>query len=186
MIIPILATLLRAAWILLEVPYLRRFKVKPRRNWDKHSAQIWDFANAIEPFGMVLGFTGVGRIRTGSNLIALFGLSLLVAGVAFRWTAIYTLGKFFTGTVLIKEDHRLIRTGLYRHLRHPAYTGALIAHLGLGLSFSNWFSLALSVVPYLVAAMYRIHVEEQALSEAFGEEYRNYSRSTKRLIPKLY
>lgn len=75
---------------------------------------------------------------------------------------------------------------LYKHLRHPAYTGALIAHLGLGLSFSNWFSLALSVVPYLVAVMYRIHVEEQALSEAFGEEYRDYSKGTKRLIPKLY
>lgn len=186
MVLPILATLLRAVWIIIEVPYLRRFKVKPRRDWDKRSAQIWDFANAIEPIGMVLGFTGHGRIHTGSNLIAPFGLSLLITGVAIRWTAIYTLGKYFTGTVLIKEDHRLIQTGMYKHLRHPAYTGALIAHLGLGLSFSNWFSLVLSVVPYLVAVMYRIHVEEQALSEAFGEEYRSYSRSTKRLIPKLY
>jgi len=185
MIIPILATLLRLAWI-IELPYLRRFKVKPRRDWDKRSAQIWDLANGIEPIGMILGFTGIGRINTSSNLIPLFGLSLLVAGVAIRWSAIYTLGKFFTGTVLIMEDHRLVRTGIYKHLRHPAYTGALIAHLGIGLSFSNWFSLTLSVVPFLVAVMYRIHVEEQALREAFGEEYRDYSRGTKRLIPKLY
>ena len=185
MTISILATLIRAAWM-IELPYLRRFKVKPRRDWDKRSAQIWDFANAIEPIGMVLGFTGLGSIQTGSNLIAPLGLSLLVAGIAIRWTAICTLGKYFTGTVLIKDDHRLVQTGVYKHLRHPAYTGAMIAHLGLGLSFSNWFSLALSVVPFFVAVMYRIHVEEQALSEAFGEQYRDYSRATKRLIPKLY
>lgn len=186
MIIPILATILRAAWIVIEVPYLRRFRVTPRRDWDKRSALLWDFANVIEPIGMVMGFTRIGQIHIGSNLMATLGVSLLVTGVAIRWTAIHTLGKYFTGTVVIKDDHQLIRTGLYRHLRHPAYTGALIAHLGLGLSFINWFSLALSVVPFMVAALYRIHVEEQALAEAFGEEDRAYSLETKRLIPKLY
>jgi protein-S-isoprenylcysteine O-methyltransferase Ste14 len=186
MIFPILATLLRAGWMIIEVPYLRPFKVKPRRNWDKRSAQLWDFANGLELIGMLLGFIGLGRIHTGSNLTAPLGLALLVTGIAIRWTAIYALGKYFTCTVLIKDDHRLIKTGLYKHLRHPAYTGALIAHLGLGLSFSNWFSLTLSVAPYLIAVMYRMHVEEQALTETFGEEYRDYSRGTKRLIPKLY
>lgn len=135
---------------------------------------------------MVMGFTHIGRIHTSINLLPTLGISLLVIGVTIRWTAIYTLGKYFTGTVMIKDDHRLIQSGLYRHLRHPAYTGALVAHLGLGLSYSNWFSLTLSVVPFLAAALYRIHVEERALAEAFGEEYRAYSRHTKRLIPKLY
>jgi protein-S-isoprenylcysteine O-methyltransferase Ste14 len=186
MAIPILATILRVAWLIIEVPYLRRFRVRPVKDWDKHSGQLWDFANAIEPIGMLLGFTNIGAIQTGRYVIAPLGLSLLVSGVAIRWTAIHTLGKYFTSTVVIKDDHRLIRAGLYKHLRHPAYTGALVAHLGLGLSFSNWFSLALSFVPYLVAALYRIHVEEQALSEAFGKEYLEYSRDTKRLIPKLY
>ena len=184
--IRILATILRALWTVIEVPYVRRFKVTPRRDWDKRSALLWDFANAIEVIGMVIGFTHFGQIHTESNLLATLGISLLVIGVTIRWTAIYTLGKYFTGTIVIKDDHRLIRSGLYRHLRHPAYTGALVAHLGLGLSFLNWFSLALSVVPFLVAALYRINVEEQALAEAFGEEYRAYSQDTKRLIPKLY
>jgi protein-S-isoprenylcysteine O-methyltransferase Ste14 len=110
----------------------------------------------------------------------------LLLGIIIRWTAIDTLRKFFTGTVLIKQDHRLIQSGMYRHLRHPAYTGALLAHLGLGLSFSNWISLGLGVAPLSAAALYRMHVEERALSEAFGEAYVSYSRSTKRLIPKLY
>ena len=186
MVIQIVATALRAFWILIEVPYLRRFMVRPAKDWDKRSGLFWDLANAAEPIGMILGFTNIGRIQTGSNLIAPLGLSLLVLGIAIRWSAIYTLGKYFTSTVLIKTDHRLIRAGLYKYLRHPAYTGALVAHLGLGLSFSNWFSLALSSVPFLVAAVYRIQVEEQALREAFGEQYREYARGTKRLLPKVY
>jgi len=186
MMIPILATIIRASWILIEVPYLRRYKVKPVKDWDKRSAGLWDFANTIEPIGMILGFTNIGRIQTGSGLIRPLGIALLLGGIVIRWTAIYTLGKYFTAKVVIKDDHRLIRTGPYKYLRHPAYTGALVAHLGLGLSFSNWFSLILRFVPYVVAALYRMKVEELALREALGEEYDHYSRNTKRLIPRVY
>ena len=184
--IPIIATIIRALWILIEYPYLRRYRVKPTKDWDRHSARLWDAANAIEPVGMILGFTSIGRMQTRSNFIAAFGLALLFAGIIIRWTAIYALGKYFTGTVLIKEDHRLIQSGLYKHLRHPAYAGSLLAHLGLGLAFSNWFSLGLSSIPFFIAAFYRMQVEEQALTEVFGEAYISYSKGTKRLIPKLY
>lgn len=186
MTVRILATIVRLVWILIEYPYLRRFRVTPAKDWDRHSAKFWDAANAIEVVGMVIGFTSIGRIQTGASLIASVGIVLLVAGIIIRWTAIYTLGKYFTATVLIKEDHRLIRKGLYKYLRHPAYTGALMAHLGLGLSFANWVSLALSVAPFVVAALYRMKIEERALTEEFGEAYVQYARGTKRLIPKLY
>jgi protein-S-isoprenylcysteine O-methyltransferase Ste14 len=186
MTIPILATTIRALWVLIEYPYLRRYEVKPAKDWDRHSRNVWDIANALELVGMVFGFTQIGRMQTGRSSIAVLGLALLLLGIIIRATAIYTLGKYFTGRVLIKHDHQLIRTGLYKHLRHPSYTGALVAHLGLGLSFSNWISLALSVIPFSVAACYRMHVEERALREAFGDTYTVYSQSTKRLIPKLY
>jgi protein-S-isoprenylcysteine O-methyltransferase Ste14 len=88
--------------------------------------------------------------------------------------------------VLIKADHQLVRIGIYKYVRHPAYTGTLIAHLGLGLSFGSWLSLSLSLVPYVLAAMYRMRVEEQALTEAFGNDYVEYAKQTKRLIPGLY
>ena len=186
MLAPVIATILRAAWLAVELPALRRHRVKPARDWDRHSAAAWDAASAVELAGMVLGFFGVGRMRSAGPFVGWVGVALLVAGVAVRWSAIRALGKFFTGTVLIREDHRLLRAGLYRHVRHPAYTGSLVAHLGLGLSFSNWYSLALSFVPYAAAAAYRIRVEERALAEAFGEEYADYARTTKRLVPKLF
>ena len=186
MTIPILATVIRLLWILFEYPYLRRHRTKPARDWDRHSSKLWDAANLIEPIGMLLGFTSIGRMQTAPNIIGSLGLMLLLAGIMIRATAVWTLGKYFTSTVLIRNDHRLIRTGLYRHLRHPAYAGALLAHLGLGLSFSNWFSLGFSSIPYFVAALYRMRIEERALEEAFDAEYLDYSKTAKRLIPGLY
>ncbi len=186
MLIPIVASIIRLLWLSLEFSVSRRYRIKPVKNWDKHSAKFWDVANLLEPPGLILGFIGIGQIQTAPNLIRPLGLTLLVAGIIIRFSAIRTLGKFFTSTVVIKNDHQLIRSGLYKHIRHPAYTGALLAHLGLGLSFSNWFSVGLSSVPYFVATFYRMHVEDQALHAAFGKLYLEYSSTTKRLIPKLY
>jgi len=95
----------------------------------------------------------------------LSGLGLLFAGIAVRWRAVYALGVFFTGRVQIREGHTLIRTGLYSRIRHPAYAGSLLAYFGLGLAFSNWWTLTCNVLPYLVAIGYRIHVEEAVLRE---------------------
>ena len=165
------ATAIRVIWLVIEYPYVRRFRVSPARDWDRHSAKVWDVANLIEPVGLILALMGIGRIQTGAEFIAPLGLILLVFGIVIRWWAIWTLGKFFTSTVLIKDDHQLVRTGLYRYLRHPAYTGALLAHLGLGLSFCSWLSLLLSSLPFFVAAFYRMHLEEKALEQAFGGEF---------------
>src|SRR6478672_6627880 len=125
MTIPILATLIRISWVIVEYPYVARNKVIPAKDWDRNSRKLWDVANAIELLGMLLGFMGLMRIEIGTNLIMMVGLILLVAGVFLRWTAIHALGKFFTGTVLIKKDHELVRTSVYKYIRHPAYTGAL-------------------------------------------------------------
>lgn len=186
MIIPIIAIAIRLLWLGIEYPYLSRHRVKPAKNWDKHSALLWDVAQIFELTGIILGFTGVGRMKMNGSFIGLLGLALLLAGIAIRWTAIYTLGKYFTSVVTIKDDHRIIQSGLYKYLRHPAYTGALVGHLGLGLSFSNWFSLSLSFIPFLIAAVYRMRVEERALGDSFGEEYFEYMKRTDRLIPKIY
>lgn len=186
MMIPIFAAAIRLLWVLIEYPYLRRYRAKPSKDWDRHSAKLWDAANLLELFGMILGFAGIGQMHGWTNRVSAFGLSLLIVGILIRWTAIKTLGKYFTGTVLIKDDHRLVRSGLYKYLRHPAYTGALLAHFGLGLSFSNWFALGFSSIPFIAVALYRMRVEERALKGAFGSEYVAYSQTSKRLIPGVY
>ena len=114
------------------------------------------------------------------------GIVVTVVGLALRWYAIIYLGRFFTVNVAIAADHQLIDTGPYRWLRHPAYTGALLAFLGLGLCAQNWASLAVIVIGTTAAFIYRMQVEEVALTGAFGERYRQYMQRTWRLVPGLY
>jgi protein-S-isoprenylcysteine O-methyltransferase len=111
---------------------------------------------------------------------------LFVGGLALRWYAILYLGSLFTVNVAIAADHRLIDSGPYRYIRHPSYTGALLAFLGLGISFGNWVSLIIVVVPPLLAFMRRMTIEEAALSHGLGESYLQYMARTKRLIPCVY
>ena len=114
------------------------------------------------------------------------GAAVFAAGIIVRWYAILVLGRFFTVNVAIASDHRLIDTGPYRLLRHPSYTGALLAFLGLGICLDNWVSLALLMLPATVVFLWRMRIEESALLETFGERYRDYMRRTRRLIPFIY
>ena len=114
------------------------------------------------------------------------GMALFAAGLAIRWYAIIHLGRFFTVNVSIAADHRLIDTGPYRIVRHPSYTGALMAFLGLGLCMANWASLLTLLVPIAYVFQRRIQVEEAALLAALGDEYRDYMQRTRRLIPSIY
>lgn len=131
------------------------------------------------------------RVRTAAIPLAvpwLHGIALVVmaAGLAIRWSSIIALGRFFTSSVTVAEDHQLVRSGLYRRVRHPSYTGLLITFLGVAVSYGNWLSLAAIVVPVVAALMYRIRVEEAALVGALGEQYLAYRKSTRRLIPGVY
>jgi protein-S-isoprenylcysteine O-methyltransferase Ste14 len=125
-------------------------------------------------------------IRIPETWLLGVSLLLLAAGLVIRWTAILTLGRFFSTSVAIQQHHRLIRTGLYRLVRHPSYSGLLLLFIGMALSFGNWLSFAVIVIPFLGALLYRIQVEESSLREALGQDYVEYCRSTKRLLPGLF
>jgi protein-S-isoprenylcysteine O-methyltransferase len=126
---------------------------------------------------LTLGAAGVYRAA---------GAAVFAAGIILRWYAILALGRFFTVNVAIAADHQLVEAGPYRLLRHPSYTGALLAFLGLGICLDNWASLALLMLPTSVVFLWRMRIEETALLETFGERYRDYMRRTRRLIPFIY
>jgi len=155
-------------------------------NLDQGSSTVWDVANVLEAGGLAAGFFGVAKIGSSATALAAGGLGLLVTGLVIRWTAIRTLGRYFVGTVTIQSDHQLVRHGLYRRIRHPAYTGTLVAHLGLGVAFTSWVSVALSTVPFGIAALCRMRIEEAALRQRFGAAFQDYERESWRLIPGLY
>lgn len=119
-------------------------------------------------------------------LLRPLALLLFAVGLAVRATAIVTLGKAFSVNVATRASQTLQRSGLYRLVRHPSYLGIEIIFLAAGLHSRTWACLAVCVIPPTLAVLYRIHVEEIALRRAFGSEYDDYARTTRRLIPGLY
>ena len=113
------------------------------------------------------------------------GLSLMAVGILFRQWAIWVLGRFFSTKVRIVSDHRIVMEGPYRYLRHPSYTGMLMILLGLGIASRTWLGTIVILALFSLVIGYRINVEENALKAEFGNEYTEYTKKTKRLIPFL-
>jgi protein-S-isoprenylcysteine O-methyltransferase Ste14 len=114
------------------------------------------------------------------------GFAIVWAGIGLRWWSIRMLGRYFTFDVMTSADQPVITAGPYRVLRHPGYAGLLLVFTGIGVTFANWLSLAALILLPLVGLVYRIRVEEAALSENLGDAYKSYASARKRLIPFVW
>lgn len=116
--------------------------------------------------------------------IAWLGVLLTLAGHCFSVWARVHLGKYWSGTVALKEGHRIVDTGPYRHLRHPIYTGLLAAALGSALAAGTVEALA-AVILMVPAYAIKWRREERLMLGEFGSAYAEYMKRTKALIPGL-
>ena len=132
-----------------------------------------------------IGMTKIGRIYHWNTFFAI-GAVLVVIGLIIRIMSIMTLRQYFTYSVAKVEHHELIETGLYKHIRHPGYLGQLLIFLGISISISNWLSILLMMIPIAIGYIYRINVEERFMIEQLGENYLDYQKRTRRIIPKVY
>lgn len=114
------------------------------------------------------------------------GVTLMWAGIAFRLWSVRTLGRFFRTEVTMLDDHRLIDQGPYRHIRNPAYLGALVTCLGFGFALANRGSLAIILIGPGLAFRHRIVIEEQALAGRFGSVWGDYRARSWALLPLVW
>jgi len=122
------------------------------------------------------------RVVPRSFLLGNAGLVLTIVGIAFALWARFYLGRNWSGRVTVKEDHELIRSGPYAIVRHPIYTGFLVALTGTVIAIGEIRAiLALFIVG--IGLHFKSKTEEQFMSEKFGEQYAIYRREVKSLIP---
>ena len=114
------------------------------------------------------------------------GLTIILAGMAVRFLAVWSLGSRFTVNLAISEEHRIKTNGMYRWIRHPSYLGSIISFIGFSLSLNNAISLVVIMLLVVPSFLYRIRIEERLLINEFGTEYQEYMRQTRRLIPWIY
>ncbi|NML68907.1 isoprenylcysteine carboxylmethyltransferase family protein [Chryseobacterium sp. RP-3-3] len=184
----ILFSISMAAWFITEIFYKNMLKSGKEDKKDKDKSTLNILWMAI-PFSIAasVSISYIARFPIAKGVWILYlGEACILIGIIFRLIIIRSLGKYFTVDVTIKEDHQIKKEGFYKYLRHPSYAFSLLTSLGLGLYLNNWVSLILAFLPPFFAFIYRIKIEEEALVEKFGEEYLEYRKKTKKLIPFIY
>lgn len=183
----VLFPIISAVWLVSEI-LLAKFKFsKSENSSDKSTLKLlWTVILLSIFLGFLIRTSGLGSFSSHIYVIYFSGLFLILLGLVIRWIAILTLKQSFTVDVSVAADQSIVESGIYRHVRHPAYLGSLLSFLGLGLALVNWLSVLIIFVPIFFAFSRRINVEESVLKKSFGERYVHYCNQTKRLIPGVY
>jgi protein-S-isoprenylcysteine O-methyltransferase Ste14 len=125
------------------------------------------------------------RFIPESETIKAASLVLVAVGVAIAIWARWHIGEYWSSRVALKEDHHLIQSGPYARVRHPIYSGMLLAMIGTGLFVGEWRAI-LGVLLVFAAHWQKARREEKLLASEFGPVYQDYCGRTGSLIPRLH
>ncbi len=114
------------------------------------------------------------------------GVALILIGTTLRAFAVWSLRHSFTLAVKTGNNQQLVTTGVYRYIRNPAYAGTMLSMLGNAFCFRSAFSPFIVLLILAVCYGIRIKVEEKALYECFGEDFKNYCFRSWKLIPLIW
>ena len=124
------------------------------------------------------------RVIPDSPPINFCGIVLTAAGIALAIWARLVIGTNWSGSVTVKRNHQLIRTGPYRFVRHPIYSGILLAMLGTAVGYGMLPGLIGFALTF-IALLAKWQIEEKFMIEEFGDQYHQYRREVKAVIPGL-
>ena len=175
-----------AASLWLSQPAFSTRDAKENKTSDRFSILIILITSSCSVVFSVLEWAYFSQDQSAVNVNVYAGAILLIFGIFIRIYSIRTLGKHFTATAKINNDHELITAGPYQFVRHPSYLGAFMAIVGMPLFLNDKWAILFVIMAMSVAYYIRINVEEKMLSTFFGERYIQYKSNTKRIIPFIW
>lgn len=174
-------------WLAIWVLAARNTKTtqwrEPAKSWLMHRMPMYLAAWLLIERGH-LPFPLENRFLPAVSSVQVSGIAMVAAGLGFAIMARWYLGSNWSGAVTVKEDHSLVRSGPYKYVRHPIYTGILIGLCGTAVVDGAWHSV-LAVGFALFGLVYKSRIEEERMLKTFPE-YEEYRRETAALIPLLY
>jgi protein-S-isoprenylcysteine O-methyltransferase Ste14 len=114
------------------------------------------------------------------------GVLCLVAGLWWFQRSHSDLGTYWSVTLELRENHRLITQGAYRRVRHPMYAALFLYSIGQALVVPNWVAGPSYLVSFGILFAFRVGQEERMMLETFGDDYAAYMTRTKRIIPTIW
>lgn len=151
-----------------------------KKSSDYGTRELYGLGHALT----ILSALWFDSVWTGPGIVHGIGTLLFLSGILFRMWAVETLGAYYSHAVSVMDGHRIINTGPYRFLRHPAYAGMLAAHGGIIVFFFNWITLAIYAAVFIPSIVVRILVEERTLMGIAG--YADFAKGRNRLVPGLW
>lgn len=187
-----IGTLIKAAWLVFIVYWaIQARAVKATARSEPFVARFIKYWLPLI-VGIALVLPWSGHMASGLRLrfvpstawLPLCGALVVWAGVLFAIWARVILGRNWSAVVQVKQDHELVERGPYRWVRHPIYTGLLLAFLGTALALGEWRGL-LGTAIVTVSLWVKLRLEERWMREQFGEAYVAYMQRVKALVPGL-
>jgi protein-S-isoprenylcysteine O-methyltransferase Ste14 len=179
---------INALWILFGLYWLasafKRKKTKQRESWAQRFRYVLPLVVAFYLLSRPeahYGWLGA-RFIPANDAAGWVGVLLTAAGVAIAFWARWHLGTNWSGVVTLKEGHELIRTGPYRTIRHPIYTGILLALLGTAVAVGEVRGLLALAIAWL-SFYIKARREESFLTQEFGPGFAEHRRHTGMFLP---
>lgn len=182
---------LMAGWFLVRYSFERRAKQVRVSVDEKKLPDRLRLAVSLTGLGiipLIYVYTGEPTFASYPPSPLLFALGIAVAAaslVMFRLTH-KALGRMWSVSLQLKQDHKLVTTGIYRRLRHPMYTAFWLMALAQALLLPNWVAGVTGLLGFGFLFFSRIGPEERLMEQAFRDEYRAYKARTRRIIPFVY
>lgn len=176
---------------LIRMPFMKKCKLK--QNIKSENLSYEKFKVFIAWLGMVLVpiifvFSNV-FIKFDMNLpvyIRILGVMGLIADAIFFYYIHKELSDNWSPVLEIKAEQKLIKTGVYKYIRHPMYTQCWLWVFFTGIVASNWFVLVFGLVTWGFLYFTRVFNEEKMMLGEFGTEYSDYMKQTGRIFPKIF
>jgi protein-S-isoprenylcysteine O-methyltransferase Ste14 len=187
---PTPARIIGDLWMLFAlywlVSALNRKKTKRRESWFQRLAYVLPLVAAFFLlFRYEYGHTWLGtRFVPDTPMVHWLGVAIMASGVAIAFWARFHLGANWSGVVTLKEGHELIRTGPYRTIRHPIYTGILFAFLGNVIEVGQVRGLIGLLIIWL-SFYVKARREESFLAQEFGPNFNEHTQRTGMFLPKV-
>jgi protein-S-isoprenylcysteine O-methyltransferase Ste14 len=183
-------SLIRGSWLVFLIYWIfASLRVNRIREREPAGKRLWRLAVVVAAVGLLSSNRGQGgflnrQFVPGTQLSAWLGAALTCAGLAFAIWARYHIGRYWSGTVALKVAHQLIRTGPYSRIRHPIYTGILVAIGGTALAIGRYGAL-LAFMLLLADLTWKSRREEALLAREFGSAFDEHRRRTGFFLPRF-
>ncbi len=184
-VIPLLALVVSIVWAVAELASLPKSRKQldlPRGDW------LTTALGTVPVIGTGIVVVWQYFFASGAAYAAVVipGLALCLAGIGLRTWSKLVLGRFYTFSIGLTEDHRILAEGPYRFIRHPLYLGTFLIMIGFPLLTQSWAAFWLLTVPTVPLYYLRLVKEEAYLMQQMSREYKAYACSTARLVPFVW